>query len=79
MDNKNRVGAIQKADETTVYMYGYGEYLGDAESPLGIPNPKIQLDNGDIVWGYQCWWGPEEKVKNMIGGRKITMVDVKKN
>jgi hypothetical protein len=21
-------------------------------------NPCIYLDSGDIVWGFQCWWGP---------------------
>jgi hypothetical protein len=21
-------------------------------------NPCIHLDSGDIVWGFQCWWGP---------------------
>lgn len=27
-------------------------------------NPCIELDNGDIIWGYQCWWVPvtEENV-----------------
>lgn len=19
-------------------------------------NPKIKLDSGDVIWGYQCWW-----------------------
>jgi hypothetical protein len=21
-------------------------------------NPCIHLDSGDVVWGFQCWWGP---------------------
>jgi hypothetical protein len=24
-------------------------------------NPCIYLDSGDIVWGFQCWWGPPEQ------------------
>jgi hypothetical protein len=40
-----------------------------------IPNPKIQLDNGKVVWGYQVWWGPEKHVVEMIGKRAIKRVD----
>lgn len=25
-------------------------------------NPKIELDGGGVVWGYQCWWGAEDKL-----------------
>ena len=27
-----------------------------------VANPCIHLDSGDIVWGYQCWWGPADRV-----------------
>lgn len=83
----DRVGAIQKADINEVHLYGYGVYQGqelpakgafdffgqDAHE-LGIKNPKILLDNGNIVWGAQCWWGSEEKIKEAIGNRKIILV-----
>jgi hypothetical protein len=23
--------------------------------------PKIQLDNGKEIWGFECWWHPMEK------------------
>lgn len=39
-------------------------------------NPRIRLDNGSVVWGCQCWWGPEEKVKESIGGREVVIVPV---
>lgn len=40
-------------------------------------NPKIELDNGDIVWGYQCWWGPEEKWSDeYIRGREVKEVSI---
>lgn len=40
-------------------------------------NPKIELDNGDIVWGYQCWWGPEEKWSDeFIRGREVKEVSI---
>lgn len=24
----------------------------------GRSNPKITLDDGTVIWGYQCWWAP---------------------
>lgn len=24
----------------------------------GRGNPKITLDDGSVLWGYQCWWEP---------------------
>lgn len=73
----SRVGAMQKADEKTVWMYGYGVYEGDKECPSlgGMLNPCIRLDNGKTVWGCECWWGSEEKVKATIAGRKVVEVD----
>lgn len=41
-----------------------------------VKNPCIKLDNGETVWGYQCWWGPEDKVKASIGDRKVNMVSL---
>lgn len=34
-------------------------------------NPKIVLDNGDVVWGCECWWGPEERYEQMVAGRQV--------
>lgn len=76
-----RVGAIQKADASTVYLFGYGTYAGDkADNPLSadmgmaIPNPKIELDGGGVVWGFECWWGSEAKVRESIGDRAVVIV-----
>jgi len=78
-----RVGAILKADETTVYMLGFGKYVGDETPPenvggfnAGRPNPKIDLDNGKSVFGCECWWGSEADVKRMIMGREVVEVDI---
>ena len=27
---------------------------------LGRTNPRIVLDDGMVIWGYQCWWGEIE-------------------
>lgn len=34
-------------------------------------NPCIRLDNGRHVWGIQCWWGSEDKIKARIDGAKV--------
>lgn len=39
-------------------------------------NPKIELDNGDVVWGYQCWWGPEERFEEIARGRTVKHVKI---
>ena len=78
-----RVGAIVSAIPDTVTMFGYGVYVGDEIPPpgimgpfgemheFGLTNPKIVLDNGEVVWGCECWWGPEEKIRNMVGDRPV--------
>lgn len=62
----------------------------DAVGPFGLPvsailevdpehkNPCIKLDNGEIVWGFECWWGPEEELAPWVGDRTIVNVDMKK-
>ena len=78
-----RVGAIQKADAETVWFYGYGVYQGDTVPPesiggmfsrLGIESPTILLDNGYTVYGCECWWAPEDEVKQMIENRVVITV-----
>jgi hypothetical protein len=73
-----RVGAIlgSKGKEIVEFL-GYGTYVGD-EAPEGavgnvaeltgglFPNPKIELDNGKVVWGCECWWGPEDVIKEKL-------------
>ena len=48
-----RVIAIRNSDEENVYIYGYGEYVGEESCPklFNCKNPKIVLDNGNVVWG----------------------------
>lgn len=83
-----RVGAVRDANESVVNLLGYGVYAGEEVPPkgvglcgidvhdMGLSNPKIVLDNGSVVWGCQCWWGPEDKIKKWIGGRKVNIVSV---
>lgn len=80
----DRVVAIEQADSDTVYIFGYGTYVGDELPPRGIsllpdvPNPKIRLDDGSIVWGCQCWWGriasEAEWEREYLEGRELVVV-----
>jgi hypothetical protein len=85
----DRVGAISHSKEGIVYFFGYGTYEGDEVPPPGIrfmgvelsglkqENPKIQLDSGKVVWGCECWWGPEEKVRKALeGAKEVVEVDI---
>ena len=79
----SRVGAMASATQTEVTMFGYGVYEGDEVPPSEVigpfgkmtsPNPKIKLDSGDVVWGCECWWGPEDAIKKKIGDRKVVTI-----
>ncbi len=58
----DRVGVL--TDDGAVY----GVYNGDLPCPLlgGVANPNITLDDGEVVWGCQVWWGPADKVRAMV-------------
>jgi len=58
-----------------VVKFGEGVYAGDEVPPddvigpfgqanaFGSKNPKIELDNGKVAWGCECWWAPVEYLK----------------
>lgn len=83
----DRIGAIFEASNTEVGLIGYGVYLG-AETPpvgtlgigndlhaIGMASAKLQMDDGTIVWGHECWWGPEPSVKRLCRKYKTRTVD----
>jgi hypothetical protein len=65
-----RVGAILGADRRTniVEFLGYGVYNGDQPCPAinNFDNPQITLDSGEVTWGCECWWGPEDQIKTKL-------------
>ena len=88
-----RVGCILSANEGAVLLLGYGVYEGDdipygavgplAEQIISVErrNPKIVLDGGKVVWGCECWWGPEEQVKQAVStaektGKTVVLTDI---
>lgn len=78
----DRVGALSHTDRDAAYAFGFGVYEGakipdrGILSELGIASPSILLDCGGRVYGFECWWGPEEKVRSIIGGRRVELVPV---
>jgi len=79
----DRVGAIcSYHKEDGLSLYGEGTYIGDlypSAGPfegMGIRNPCIRLDDGDYVWGYQCWWGELEEVKRKYGEKAWNDADI---
>ncbi len=84
----DRVGAVYDETDDEVQFFGYGTYQGKHVPPagvgentdiihrLGIQNPKILLDNGDTVWGCQCWWGSEAAIREYLAGKKVVTVRV---
>jgi len=39
-------------------------------------NPRIKLDDGGYVWGFESWWGPEEQVRTKYPEDQFTWVTV---
>jgi hypothetical protein len=84
-----RVGAILSIEEEVVKILGYGEYSEDSipdecAGGMGpilrracVSNPKIVLDDGNIVFGCECWWGEEEAVKRRLAScKEVIQVDI---
>lgn len=86
-----RVGAFLSSDSKAKVLkfLGYGTYEGkeappkkegDFISQLGIPTPKLKLDNGETVWGYQCYWSAQDEMEERIQGlidNGFTITEVK--
>lgn len=75
----DRVGAILGSTGAVTEFLGYGIYAGHEVPPDTGPNsmtgmlaeanatnPKVLLDNGDVVWGCECWWGPEAQIRAQL-------------
>lgn len=80
-----RVGAFLSATQTEVSLLGYGVHEGEFIVPKDVneflhttstPVPRIKLDNGDVIWGCECYWGDEEKVKKHVSNLTIKNVSI---
>jgi hypothetical protein len=82
------VGAILGSGNGVVEFLGYGIYDGehvpteavgfiaDTLKETKTKNPRILLDSGSYVYGCECWWGSETKVKKMLKGQKVTKIEI---
>lgn len=51
---------LEKIAAETGHDWKEGELYGGRRWMYGSPNPRIRLDDGSMIWGYQCWWAPVE-------------------
>ena len=90
---KHRVLAIMGCKDGVVDSLGEGYYVGDFPLPdeivelfqtityTGTPIPKIELDNGDVVWGCECYWSEADKMRAHFEGaewRDVRIGDYRK-
>jgi len=80
----DRVGALLDCKDGKINFLGYGIYKGRSNVPpeagglnFGQENPRILLDNGDTVYGCECWWGSEEFVKKQLVDPVYEIVNVR--
>jgi hypothetical protein len=43
---------------------------------LDNANPRILLESGKIVWGYECWWEPAESFDSLPKPDGFKLVDM---
>lgn len=39
-----------------------------------VKDHRITLDDGRVVWGIECWWAPEDRVRSEIGNRLVIAI-----
>lgn len=49
-----------------------------AKAIISVPlrNPRIKLDSGKTVWGYECWWSEITGLEAAAAGKTIIEVDI---
>lgn len=83
-----RVYAFMSYTDEKISFLGEGTYVGD-EIPddeaqglssllEGRTNPKIVLDDGQVVWGCECYWGDlnDPRWAAMKRSRQLVKVDI---
>lgn len=53
----------------------FAERVADLLDQIGS-NPCIQLDSGERVFGYFCWWAAEASYDTWVAGRKVVPAPV---
>ena len=86
----DRVGAFLAIQNGVGQFLGFGTYMGDEIPPnegpesltsllaeMGQTNPKILLDDGEVVWGCECWWSGEEETEIILSQNERVDVSIK--
>ena len=77
-----RVSAMISPDR----LLGHGVYEADSVPPpeankalssRSVMSPRIKLDNGDVIWGCECWWMAEGKLPLAEGYAVVSIEDVR--
>lgn len=85
-----RVGAfLDIRVNGAVSFLGYGEYTGESLPDEGLSGfseilrksgvkvPRIVLDSGEVIFGCECWWDEEYKVREVLSNsQKIVQVSI---
>jgi len=79
----DQVGVIASYVDGKLELFGFGTYQGSSVpetdevmlwgaplKELGIESPCILLENGEKLYGCECWWGPTEFVQKYIDAAK---------
>lgn len=40
---------------------------------------RIRLDNGEVIWGSECIWGPEFRIRRSLTGKTVHSVRIMRN
>ena len=63
------VAATPDVSKPYIGQEGLAELIFGGDMDFGFGNVRITLDNGNIIWGYECWWTPiEEDVRPKYSG-----------
>ena len=77
--NGTKIAAVAAVTETEVAFLGLGVYDGTCPVPWmgGLEDHKMTLENGDVVYGGEVWWGPANTMRDQVGEvRKINSARV---
>lgn len=82
MDKGTRIIAIRDVDKRAngtkvVHYFGEGTYQGDEYvSELNFHSPKLVMDDGEVIWGFEAWWGSVEEMENSWPKDKYEWIQV---
>lgn len=61
-------------DETQMRRF-YAEHFGNNGLMRRVRlQPRIRLDNGDIVWGGECYWDDDAAIRKVLAGKDVVAV-----